>query len=119
MHRVEVYFKSQLFDARDLGLSKDIQDLDDSLVYYGTLGLLPTESARRGQQQAGYPHNLNGSIDNIVGICDSTGCIFGLMPHPEDRIRGTQHPQWTRLGAKEYGDGFRIFQNAVEWIKQL
>ncbi len=32
---------------------------------------------------AGYPYNPNGSIDNIAGICDETGRIFGMMPHPE------------------------------------
>jgi len=72
-----------------------------------------------GDTSAGYPHNPNGSVDNIAGICDSSGRIFALMPHPERHIRGTQHPQWTRLGAKEYGDGFKIFQNAVRWVKGL
>ncbi len=72
-----------------------------------------------GDISAGYPHNPNGSAGNVAGICDSSGRIFGLMPHPEDHIRGTQHPQWTRLGASEYGDGFRIFRNAVEWTKSL
>ena len=72
-----------------------------------------------GNSQTGYPHNPNGSIGNIAGICDSSGRIFALMPHPERYIRGTQHPQWTRLGAKEYGDGFKIFLNAVKWVKSL
>ena len=73
----------------------------------------------QGNSQAGYPHNPNGSIDNIAGICDSSGCIFALMPHPERHIRGTQHPQWTRYGAKKYGDGFQIFLNAVKWANNL
>ena len=73
----------------------------------------------QGNSQAGYPHNPNGSVDNVAGICDSSGRIFALMPHPERHIRGTQHPQWTRLGAKKYGDGFRIFLNAVKWAKGL
>ncbi len=72
-----------------------------------------------GNSNADYPYNPNGSVGNIAGICDSSGRIFGLMPHPERHIRGTQHPQWTRLGAKEYGDGFQIFRNAVEWTKNL
>lgn len=72
-----------------------------------------------GNNTAGYPHNPNGSMGNIAGICDSSGRILGLMPHPERHVRGTQHPQWTRLGAKERGDGFYIFQNAVEWAKNL
>ncbi len=73
----------------------------------------------QGNTGAGYPHNPNGSERDIAGICDASGRVFGLMPHPERHIRGTQHPQWTRLGAREYGDGFRIFQNAVEWAKHL
>ena len=73
----------------------------------------------KGDINAGYPYNPNGSEGNVAGVCDSSGRIFGLMPHPERHIRGTQHPQWTRLGAKEYGDGFKIFQNAVEWVKNL
>jgi len=72
-----------------------------------------------GNNRAGYPYNPNGSVGNIAGICDSSGRIFGLMPHPERHVRGTQHPQWTRLGAKEYGDGLHIFRNAVEWIRKL
>ena len=72
-----------------------------------------------GNNQAGYPYNPNGSVDNIAGICDSSGRIFALIPHPERHVQGTQHPQWTRLGRKEYGDGFLIFQNAVEWAKNL
>ena len=72
-----------------------------------------------GDAKAGYPHNPNGSIDNIAGICDASGRIFALMPHPERHIRGTQHPRWTRQGAKQYGDGFPIFLNAVRWAEGL
>ena len=72
-----------------------------------------------GNKEVGYPHNPNGSVDNIAGICDSSGRIFGLMPHPERYIRGTQHPQWTRQKAKKYGDGFQIFLNAVNWVQGL
>jgi len=72
-----------------------------------------------GNNKAGYPYNPNGSVSNIAGICDSSGRIFALMPHPERHIRGTQNPQWTRHGAKKYGDGFQIFQNAVKWAQGL
>jgi len=74
---------------------------------------------QHGDSEAGYPHNPNGSVGNIAGICDSTGRVFALMPHTERHIRGTQHPQWTRQGAKKYGDGFQIFLNAVKWAKGL
>jgi phosphoribosylformylglycinamidine synthase len=72
-----------------------------------------------GNDEAGYPYNPNGSVANIAGICDASGRIFALMPHPERYIRGTQHPQWARQGAKEYGDGFQIFLNAVKWAQDL
>ena len=72
-----------------------------------------------GNAEVGYPYNPNGSVDNIAGICDASGRIFALMPHPERHIRGTQHPQWTRLGARKYGDGFPLFLNAVKWAKNL
>ena len=71
----------------------------------------------QGNRGAGYPYNPNGSVADIAGICDSSGRIFALMPHPERHIRGTQHPQWTRLRAKRQGDGFKIFQNAVNWAQ--
>ena len=73
----------------------------------------------QGNTGAGYPHNPNGSERDIAGICDSSGRIFALMPHPERHIRGTQHPRWTREGVKEQGDGFQIFLNAVRWAKSL
>jgi len=72
-----------------------------------------------GNSEVGYPHNPNGSIANIAGICDASGRVFALMPHPERCIRGTQHPQWTRQGVKEYGDGFQIFLNAVNLAQSL
>ena len=73
----------------------------------------------QGDNKAGYPYNPNGSVGNIAGICDSSGRIFAIMPHPERHIRGTQHPQWTRHGAKEYGEGFQVFLNAVKWAQGL
>jgi len=66
-----------------------------------------------------YPDNPNGSLNCIAGICDSSGRIFGLMPHPERFISESQHPRWTGERLSEQGDGFKIFQNAVDWIKHL
>ena len=65
-----------------------------------------------------YPDNPNGSVDNIAAISDESGRIFGLMPHPERHILGTQHPRWTREGLKKYGDGLAIFRNGVEYAKK-
>ena len=72
-----------------------------------------------GNNNAGYPYNPNGSVEDIAGICDASGHVFALMPHPERHIRGTHHPQWTRQDAREHGDGFQIFLNAVKWVKSL
>ncbi|MDI6840661.1 MAG: phosphoribosylformylglycinamidine synthase subunit PurL [bacterium] len=60
-------------------------------------------------------YNPNGSMDNIAGICDTSGRIFGLMPHPERFIFETQYPRWTR--AKKEPQGLIIFRNAVEYIQ--
>ena len=72
-----------------------------------------------GDIRAGYPCNPNGSMNNIAGICDATGRVFGLMPHPERFIRWTQHPRWTTQGRRDHGDGFRIFLNSVRYAKGL
>ncbi|MGD0795594.1 MAG: phosphoribosylformylglycinamidine synthase subunit PurQ, partial [Dehalococcoidales bacterium] len=60
-----------------------------------------------------------GSINDIAGICDASGRVFGLMPHPEDFIRWTQHPRWTRETPRDSGDGLKLFQNAVAWAKRV
>ena len=70
-----------------------------------------------GNLEAGHPYNPNGSVDDIAGICDDTGRIFALMPHPERYIRRTQHPRWTRGEGADPGDGFKMFTNAVAWAK--
>ena len=68
--------------------------------------------------KVGYPDNPNGSIENIAGICDGSGRIFALMPHPERFIRWTQHPRWTREPRRKQGDGLGIFLNAVDWVRR-
>ncbi|MCF6150559.1 MAG: phosphoribosylformylglycinamidine synthase I [Candidatus Kuenenia sp.] len=68
-------------------------------------------------EKAGYPFNPNGSILNIAGVCDQTGQILGMMPHPERNVDPMHQPCWTRIGLKEFGDGFLIFQNAVQYLK--
>lgn len=61
--------------------------------------------------------NPNGSMGDVAGICDASGLVFGLMPHPERFTRWTQHPWWTRLNGRS-GEpmGLRIFRNAVEHV---
>jgi len=61
-----------------------------------------------------YPANPNGSIDGVAGLCDATGRVFGLMPHPDRHFQHTHHPQWTHRAPKGLPDGLAIFSNAVE-----
>jgi phosphoribosylformylglycinamidine synthase len=63
-----------------------------------------------------YPANPNGAMGDVAGICDPTGRVFGLMPHPERFVEPTQHPRWTREPRRETGDGLRVFQNAVRYF---
>jgi phosphoribosylformylglycinamidine synthase len=63
-----------------------------------------------------FPQNPNGSTENIAGICDESGRVFGLMPHPERHIERTQHPRWTRGEGREPGDGLAVFRNAVNYF---
>ena len=62
-----------------------------------------------------YPANPNGAVANVAGICDETGRVLGLMPHPERHIDPTQHPRWTRE-QRERGDGLILFENAVRYF---
>jgi len=64
-----------------------------------------------------YPVNPNGSMASVAGLCDSTGRVMGLMPHPERYVRPTQHPHWTRLKGGADADGMTIFNNAVKYVR--
>ena len=75
-------------------------------------------SAKDGSPTMDYPANPNGAIDAIAGICNDTGRIFGLMPHPEAYLHRTNHPRWTREDLPETGMGLIIFQNAVDFIRR-
>lgn len=65
-----------------------------------------------------YPKNPNGSPDGIAGICDPSGRLFGLMPHPEAFLHRTNHPRWTREELPEEGQGVVLFRNAVNFIRE-
>ncbi len=65
-----------------------------------------------------FPINPNGAQGNVAGVCDRSGRVFGLMPHPERHIDPTHHPFWTRRDHQpEYGDGFAVFRNAVQYFE--
>jgi len=63
-----------------------------------------------------YPINPNGSTANIAGICDVTGRVLGLMPHPERFLDATHHPRWTRFAFPPKPVGRALFENAVRYF---
>jgi phosphoribosylformylglycinamidine synthase len=61
--------------------------------------------------------NPNGSVDDIAGVCDASGLVLGLMPHPERHVDPLQHFAWTsRRPLPAEGDGLQIFRNAVKHV---
>jgi len=72
-----------------------------------------------------FPHNPNGSIDDIAAVSDATGRILAMMPHPERGMFFTQREDWPRL-KEQYrrngtalpieSDGMAIFHNAVRYF---
>jgi phosphoribosylformylglycinamidine synthase len=79
----------------------------------------PDGSPAKGQ----FPHNPNGSMDDIAGVCDASGLVLGLMPHPERFVTSLQHPAWTRRAietgsATGDGAGIKLFRNAVRHVHQ-
>ncbi len=71
----------------------------------------------RGQVPIRYVDNVNGSARSIAGVCDPSGRIFGLMPHPERFLEWSRHPRWTGIDphlVELKTVGLRIFCNAVE-----
>jgi phosphoribosylformylglycinamidine synthase len=64
--------------------------------------------------EADYPDCPNGAVMQIAGICDPTGRVLGLMPHPERNLTPWNHPHWTRLGKRQAGEGLAFYQRMVE-----
>jgi phosphoribosylformylglycinamidine synthase len=93
----------QLEANGQLALRYDVPQDGSTNVSLTSSGLLP------------YPLNPNGAQLNVAGLCDDTGRVFGLMPHPERHIDPTHHPRWTRE-QHERGDGLAVFENAVRYF---
>src|SRR3972149_11520831 len=70
-----------------------------------------------GKQTQLYPQNPNGSTNAIAGICDPTGRILGLMPHPEKFVDVTQHPNWRREKITKPHGAF-IFEEMIRYAQQ-
>jgi len=90
------------------GEGRFVTDTDDRLADLESTGRIAVRYAQ--------DDNPNGSTGDVAGICDASGLVFGLMPHPERYTRWTQHPSWTRMPASaREGDppGLQMFRNAV------
>ena len=106
------------FVCDDTTLKRLIDHHQVALQYAGS-----DRSPANGQ----FPENPNGAIYDIAGICDPTGRVFGLMPHPEAYNHFTNHPDWTRQREMRRRKGLRsenfltpgiqLFQNAVDYVR--
>lgn len=97
------------FVPADAIVRRELWDMDQVALVYTKSDGAPAQGT--------WPDNPNGSVDDIAGICDSSGLVFGLMPHPERHVDPVQHPAWTRqvaLGAE--GAGLQVFRNAVRHV---
>ena len=95
------------------------EDVLGQLKESGRLAIRYADGENGGVQDEvlSFPANPNGADANVAGVCDESGRVFGLMPHPERHIDATQHPFWTRRKSQpDHGDGFAMFRNAVEWF---
>jgi phosphoribosylformylglycinamidine synthase I len=97
------------FFCKDPALLQRLQEANQLVLQY-----LDPDSGRPTQS---YPWNPNGSLEAVAGICDPSGRIFGLMPHPEAYLHRTNHPRWTREVLDEEGMGVQLFRNAVDFIR--
>ncbi len=104
--------------------SKFLQGLDDGIIWlpvaHGEGKFFTDEKTLKEIEENNlvafrYMDNPNGSLNDIVGVTDTTGRILGMMPHPECFVRVEQHPNWRRNKVKV--DGLPIFENIVKFVK--
>ncbi len=96
------------FIPRDEQVLKDLQDGGQLVLKY----------TKPGEEKVEYPWNPNGSVGDVAGICDPTGRVLGLMPHPERFHDPLHHPQWTRRRGEIRPAGLRFFENARAYVKR-
>ena len=102
------------FITRDAAVLDRLEEAGQLVLRY-----LPLRGERTGDADRSplpFPDNPNGSMADVAGLCDATGRVLGLMPHPERYIDPTQHPRWTRGEAGSVGDGLQMFVNAVNYF---
>ena len=95
------------FTVADEGLIDELVERHQAVFrYIDTSGATPE-----------YPENPNGSMGHVAGICDPTGQVLGLMPHPERALFPWHHPAWTREPKRDEGDGASRFRAAVQAMR--
>lgn len=76
----------------------------------------------QGEPTEAWPDNPNGSPSGAAGLCDESGRVFGLMPHPEAYLYPENHPDWIHQReagtAPEVGYGYGILANGVRAVLQ-
>ena len=101
------------------GEGKFVTDSPETLQQLENLHLTVMKYADRDLHPTmDFPGNPNGSQNSIAGICDQSGRLFGLMPHPEAYTHRTHHPRWTRETLPEEGMGLLLYRNAVRFIQK-
>ncbi len=86
---------------------------DQEMNRLAELGCVAMQYTSSNGGAVAYPDNPNGSMMDVAGLCDRSGRVFGLMPHPERFIHETQHPEWTSRD-RAHADGRAIFESAVD-----
>ena len=103
--------EGKFYTGNDIDLLSRLSDNGQIVARY-------KDPERPWAKTAGYPWNPNGSEWDIAGICDPTGRVFGLMPHPEAYLHRVNHPRWTREELPEEGLGLQAFRNAVAYARK-
>ena len=99
------------------GEGKVVAADDDTLAGLRDEGHVAVRYVDESGRSGGYPINPNGSEDDIAGLTDRTGRVFGLMPHPERHVHRTHHPEWTRRPTDAQPDGLMVFRRAAAYLK--
>jgi len=101
------------------GEGKFLAESDDLLGQLERAGQVAARYIdERGVATETWPANPNGSPRGVAGVCDPTGRLFGLMPHPDAFLYPFHHPRWERRLANgeppAEGEGLKIFRNGVD-----
>ena len=89
---------------------RQVTENNQIVFQYADLSGAPTET---------FPENPNGTAMGIAGLCDKTGRIMGMMPHPEAYVDPWTHPDYNirRKEVADEGEGLVIFRNAVSFVE--